>query len=201
MPFEDEKLPMGSHRYPKAWLEDRYRWVDDNGVPLEANWDEKCGGGVESIEDMADATQHGDHNCKVKLACQPEAPVEEVHFELDGDVDMSSELPEQVPPSIELAEATKNRRKRSFDEHLSDQTSKVNPEKAIARQKIKQAYKILLPKWREEQRAMGLSRKQLLSVLVPEAGVKNKNKKIIESSKKAFMECKNGIEVKQQGNV
>ena len=134
---------------------------------VEANWDEKCGGGVQSIEDMADATQHGDHNCKVKLACHPEAPVEEVHLELDGDVDMSSELPEQVPPSIELAEAVKNRRKRSFDEHLSDQTSKVNPQEAIARQNIKQAYKILLPKWREEMTSLKLYRKHMLSVLIP----------------------------------
>ena len=176
---------MGSHRYPSAWLEDRLKWRDENGVPLEANWDEKCGGGVKSVEDMADVTQHGVEKCEVKLACQGNRPVREVHLSLSGDVDVSEELPQQLPPSIELAEQHHARRKRTFDQYLSSQAPAANQaKKQVERQKIKQAYKILLPKWRAEMREMGLSRKQLLAILIPEAGTRNKNKKLIEQSKK-----------------
>ena len=185
VPFENDKLPMGSHRYPKAWLEYRLSWRDEQGVPVEACWDRKCGAGVEVIEDMADNTQHGDPHCKIKMACNPEGPVEEVHLSLSGHIDMSEELPDVVPPSVELIAKVKARRRRAFDEHLSNQDVKGPAKnKKIERQKIKEAYKILLPKWREEQRALGLSRKQLLGVLIPAAGEKDRKSKILEEGKK-----------------
>jgi hypothetical protein len=100
VPFEDDKLPMGSHRYPKAWLEHRLSWRDEHGVPVEACWDKKCGAGIEAIEDMVDHTQHGDPKCQVKMACQPHAPIKEVHLSLSGHVDISEELPDAVPHSV-----------------------------------------------------------------------------------------------------
>ena len=191
VPFEDEggKLPMGSHRFPKAWLEERLSWRDEKGVPLEACWDEKCGAGVDSIEAMSDSTQHGNPKCAVKLACNPQ-PLKEVHLSMSGHVDVSVELPEEVPPSVELLESTKSRRKRTFDQHLSEQAPKPeNKNKQVERQKIKSAYKILLPKWRAEQRAMGLSNKQLLSILIPSAGDRNKKQKTIEEGKKVLRDA------------
>ena len=29
---------IGSHRYPQTWVEDRYSWLDEKGVPLKAEW-------------------------------------------------------------------------------------------------------------------------------------------------------------------
>jgi hypothetical protein len=52
------------------------------------------------------------------------------------------------------------------------------------RQKIKSAYKVLLPKWREETRALKASRKELLEALVPTAGEKNKTKKLLQQVEK-----------------
>ena len=58
------------------------------------------------------------------------------------------------------------------------------PPQKKERQKIKEAYKVLLPKWRQEQRELGLSRKQLLSVLIPVAGDRDKKRKVIEEGSK-----------------
>jgi hypothetical protein len=183
VPFEDDKLPMGSHRYPKAWLEHRLSWRDEHGVPVEACWDKRCGAGVEAIEDMMDHTQHGDPKCQVKMACQPHALIKEVHLSLSGHVNISAELPDALPHSVELACKVRSRRIRAFDEHLSNQAVK-NPGKNKERQKIKDAYKIVLPKWRQEQRELGLSRKQLLSVLIPVTGDRDKKRKVIEEGSK-----------------
>ena len=136
VPFEDDKLPMGPHRYPEALLEHRLSWRDEHGVPVEACRDKKCGAGVEAIEDMADHTQHGDPKCQVKMACQPHAPIKEVHLSLSGHVDISAELPDAVPHSVELASKVRSRRIRAFDEHLSNQAVK-NPRKQKKHKKQK----------------------------------------------------------------
>ena len=29
---------MGSHRYPRSWLDNRFGWLDVNGKPIEPDW-------------------------------------------------------------------------------------------------------------------------------------------------------------------
>ena len=41
-----------------------------------------------------------------------------------------------------------------------------------------------MPNWRQAQRELGLSRKQLSSVLIPVAGDRDKKKKVIEEGRK-----------------
>ena len=67
-----EQLPQGSHRMPRSWVEQRYNFFDEQGVPLEAQWDKSCGPGVTSLEFMEDATQHGEPGCRNKLECMKE---------------------------------------------------------------------------------------------------------------------------------
>ena len=169
-----EKLPMGNHRMPSKWIEHRYDWVDDNGVPAEADWSKDCGPGVKDIEDMEDPTQHGPFESKVKLSCYDKV-IKEPHIEFSGDVDISAELPDVVPASVEIKSGVVERRRTAIDQYLTKH--KPSPETAVkkaARAKIKAAYKVLLPAWRAEMRELKVSRKQLLEHLVPAAGQKNK---------------------------
>ena len=151
-------------------------------MPLGADWSKNCGPGVTSVEDMEDPTQHGDFGCKVKLSCyQPK--ISEPHIEITGDVDVSEELPGDLPQSVEIKSAAEDRRRGAIDEYLS--TQKKAPEsqaKKDNRAKIKQAYKELLPKWREDMRALEVSRKQLLEALIPIAGETNKRKRLLEEA-------------------
>ncbi len=48
-----DELPEASHRHPAAWWAERYRWVDEAGVPREANW-KSCGRQVFGMEYMRD---------------------------------------------------------------------------------------------------------------------------------------------------
>ena len=179
-----EEMPQGSHRFPKVWIEQRYSWLDDKGVPLEAHWEKGCGPGVKGLEDMVDVTQHGDFNSKVKLSCCEEV-ISEPHIEITGDVDISEEFVDQMPPSVELKIAVVERRKRDIDKYLTSQAPRAESlVKKQNRQKIKSAYKVLLPKWREETRALKASRKELLEALVPTAGEKNKTKKLLQQVEK-----------------
>ena len=36
-------LPENSHRIPASWVEDRYKWVDADGVPLQPEWSSEMG--------------------------------------------------------------------------------------------------------------------------------------------------------------
>ena len=106
---------------------------------------------------------------------------------MSGHVDVSEELPDAVPGSVQIEHQVQQRRKRVIDEHLTSQvkdSSKKQVRKQVERQKIKSAYKVLLPKWRQEQKELRLSRKQLLSLLIPSAGETHKKQKVIEESKK-----------------
>ena len=60
--WADDK-PIGSHRLKKAWVAKRWDNVE-HGIPKQPNWD-GSGLGVKKIEDMEDATQHGDIKGKV----------------------------------------------------------------------------------------------------------------------------------------
>ena len=74
-------------------------------------------------------------------------------------------------------------RKGAIDQYLS--TQKKAPEsqaKKDNRAKIEQAFKELLPKWREDMRALEVSRKQLLEALIPIAGETNKRKRLLEEA-------------------
>ena len=42
----------------------------------------------------------------------------------------------------------------------------------------------MLPKWRQEQRELGLSRKKWLSALIPVAGDRDEKRKVIEEGRK-----------------
>ena len=178
--------PQGNHRMPKAWIEERLKFLDENGVPIEANW-EGAGPGVEKLEDMEDVTQHGPEGFKVELECLKEKypdGIEEPSVSLSCDVDLSSEMPEDVSFFVQLKAEVENRRKRAVDEFLSSQvkgTEQKKKEKQIKRMKIKAALKVLLPSWRRKMRKDGLkfSRQQLLETLVPKAGVKGKAKQTL----------------------
>ena len=177
-----EEMPQGNHRMPSNWIEQRYRWRDDAGVPFEADWSKDCGPGVKDVEDMVDNTQHGELGCSVKLACYDKS-IKEPHIEFSGDVDISEELPDVVPASVELKAAVDTRRKEAIDQYLTTQAKKVESQsKKDSRAKIKAAFKELLPKWREDMRKLELSRKQLLEILVPLAGETNKKKRILEEA-------------------
>ena len=177
-----EKYKQGNHRMPSTWIEQRYNWLNDKGVPVEADWSNGCGPGVKAVEDMEDPTQHGDYGSKVKLACFG-AKISEPHVELTGDVDVSEELPNELPPSVEIKSAAENRRKEAIDEYLSTQKKGVeSQQKKDNRAKIKLAYKELLPKWRAEMRSLEVSRKQLLEALVPIAGESNKRQRLFEEA-------------------
>ena len=47
------KLSQGSHRMPARWLEDRFSWLSDDGVPLKPDYS-NLGDGVKVFEDMID---------------------------------------------------------------------------------------------------------------------------------------------------
>ena len=181
-----QDFPLGNHRMPRAWIEERLKFRDENGVPLEASW-EGAGPGVRTIEDMEDVTQHGPLGCKVKLEClKEEYPdgIEEPSVTLECDVDLSSEMPDEESFYVQLRAEVENRRKRAVDEFLSSQVKAASEklkEKQKKRAKIKAALKVLLPSWRKKIRkeTVKFSRKQLLEALVPRAGEKGKPKKLL----------------------
>ena len=181
-----KEFPLGNHRMPAAWIEERLKFVDADGVPVEANWD-GSGPGVKTVEDMEDVTQHGDLGCKVQLECLKEQHpdgIEEPSVVLECDADLSSEMPDDKSFLEQINAEVEQRRKRAVDEFLSTQVKagdKKKKEKQQARAKIKDALRVLLPRWRKQMRVEGLkfSRKQLLEALVPRAGEKGKRKTML----------------------
>ena len=179
-------FPLGNHRMPRAWVEERLKFRDETGVPLEASW-EGAGPDVKTIEDMEDVTQHGPLGFKVKLECLKEAHpdgIEEPSVELECDVDLSSEMPDETSFYLQLKAEVENRRKRAVDEFLSSQVKAASEklkEKQKKRMKIKAALKVLLPTWRKKIRkeTVKFSRKQLLEALVPKAGERGKTKTVL----------------------
>ena len=83
------RRPEGSHRYPRKWLNERYCWTDETGVPLEPDW-KGCGKEVSVMEEMADVTPSGVEGCKVSLAIWKDMPgledgVEEPYISIEAD--------------------------------------------------------------------------------------------------------------------
>ena len=179
-----DDMPQGNHRMPSDWIEQRFNWFKD-GIPQPACWEE-CGPAVNGLEDMIDVTQHGDEDCTVEMACLGHKKIKEPQLKFSGDVDISAELPADVPPSVQLRDGVAQRRGNAIDKFLTAQTkAPASLKKKENRAKIKLAYRTLLPKWREEVRDSGLSRKQMLEALIPSAGDKNKSKKIVEAGEQA----------------
>ena len=50
-------MPIGSHRVKGGWVKKRWDGIQD-GVAMKPDW-EGSGPGAKMIEDMMDATQHG----------------------------------------------------------------------------------------------------------------------------------------------
>ena len=84
---------------PSSYIEEIYNFLDGQGVPIEAQWDQKCGPGVDSIESMEDVTQHGGPGFEVELNCckgtDPDG-IEKPFVETVGDVDLSTELSHEI---------------------------------------------------------------------------------------------------------
>ena len=182
--------PQGNHRMPAAWIEQRYSFLNDHGIPLEANW-ENCGAGVKKVEDMEDATSHGPLGCRVQLECcketHPKGLLEpSVSLECGVDVDENDE--DDIGGLLKLKELEHNRRRVAIDKHLTSQVPKQElSAKAAQRAKINQSLKILLPAWREEMRkkvGIECSRKQMLQALIPKAGETKKTEKLLSEAQK-----------------
>ncbi len=194
--FEDLGVKLGNHRMKASWVEERYNFLDKAGKPLEANW-EGSGPGVTCVEDMEDVTQHGPLGTMVRLECckdtDPEG-VEEGAVELECDVDFSSELADVGSAYIEKQRGDTFRRNIEVDKFLTPakkvETKGKAKAKVIKRAKIKESLKILLPAWRAKARKDGLkcSRKQLLEALVPGAGLKGKQQRILQDAKEARLQ-------------
>ena len=148
--------PQGNHRMPKAWVEQRYSFLDEQGKPLEAIW-ENCGAGVRQVEDLEDITAHGPLGSKAMLECCKEVcpdGIEEPHIVLECDIDVSEKLPHEPGSLLHWRAILQSRRRVAVDKHLSSQRLLDRAAlKAEQRQKIKQSLKVLLPAWREKMRA------------------------------------------------
>jgi len=172
-------LPEGSHRYPKSWLADRYSWLNEDGVPCEADW-KSCGKRVKTHKDMEDATAHGEEGAVVKMSCWADVP------ELkDGIVEHSvvveadeEELGARL--SYELCQASKLRRlSKVMDDLAGIASGSTIKKKASYRQKRllrRQMDRRVLKAWRKEQGEMlkKYSRGQLLEAIIPAGGGKVK---------------------------
>ena len=159
-----------------SWHKDRYNWLNAKGVPKDADWSEGCGPGIEGVEDMEDATHNAEEGCKVQLQSWKEDPtlrlgVHEpaVSLDFDGDgLEALTRVKERFALEV-------RRRTQIVDELLSDQrkSDARRNRKQKSRAKIKLALKALLPEWRAQMRGQlgEFSRRQLLEVLIPQAGV------------------------------
>ena len=119
-----EQMPQGSHRMPRSWIEQHYNFSDEQGGPLEAQWDKSCGPGVASLESMEDATQHGEPGCKNKLECMKEQHpdgIQEPFVEIVGDIDISEELPQQASGLEEILRNVQNRRRTHIHAQITSQ--------------------------------------------------------------------------------
>ena len=189
-----QDFKQGCHRVENSWTENRHCFLDPAGKPLEPDW-KGSGCGVRNLEDMEDAEQHGPEGSAVKLSFLKEKypnGIEQISIELDGDVDISEELPEMGSGLMWILEQARAERKINIDPHLTSQrkpgqASKKLIEKQHKRAKIHQALKIFLPEWRSQARADGLkySRRQLLEALVPKAGEKAKAASLLSEAKKS----------------
>ncbi len=167
-------MPEGSHRIMSSWATGRYSWVDPKDVPLDAEWD-KCGKGVEVVEDMEDATTHGPEGSKVGLRSWAQRKdlkdgVEEPALAIEADEeDLGGAEANATFLGVKL-----RRRKQLTDTLLSKQGAdpKRKAKRHLEKQKIRLALAEVGEQWREFQHGQMEfhSRFQLVEAFIPHAG-------------------------------
>lgn len=172
------KLPEGSHRYPASWLTGRYSWMHDDG-PQEPAW-HRCGKEAKAVEDMADASYHGDEGSKVKMACWQGGKLANGEEQCDVVIEADAEdLDAKLCSELHLR-SRELRRHQIIDRLIFGSTGgggkKVDKKAAYRknRRKARAMTRKALRSWRTQQRGLmhKYSRKQLLEALIPAAGVK-----------------------------
>ena len=48
-----KNLQLGSHRLKESWLKDRFSWLDEDGVPVKADWSESSAKRLEAMEEVS----------------------------------------------------------------------------------------------------------------------------------------------------
>ena len=188
-------LPEGSHRYPKKWLEHRYSWRSEDGVPQKPSW-RGCGKSVENHEDMKDHTMHGELGQIVKLSCWKDTALaageEEAFIEIDCD---GEDLDLKLQSSLHQ-EAKTEAKMKALSEIAGVGCAMKAGEKGEKKKKERHkrrleraAMRKVMKSWMVNQKEMlkKYSRQQLMQALIPEAG---KSKRSQKASKKAQGETK-----------
>ena len=64
----EDELPEQSHRHPKAWWEERYKWLGENGEPRKPDF-KSCGRNVRGLQYMRDEFPEQEPDETTKLHC------------------------------------------------------------------------------------------------------------------------------------
>ena len=136
-----QDFKQGCHRVKNSWTENRHCFLDPAGKPLEPDWKGSwCG--VTKFEDMEDAEQHCPEVSVVKLSSLKEKypnGIEQISIELDGDVDISEELPEMGSGYMWILEQARAERKIDIDPHLTSQRKPGQASKKLIEKQQKRA--------------------------------------------------------------
>jgi hypothetical protein len=188
-----KEMPEGSHRYPSEWLENRNAWLNEAGEPSEPVWSKSSV--VKSVEDMTDASYHGEPGCKVQLECWKDSdlaqgqvePFLEIECDQEAiDAEIAKQIVNESKKELMLIEVNKMLSGSRAKQNKSSKSSKHQKHKGKVREKA--MMRKALKSWRHQQLdyIKSYSRRQLLQALIPEAGrSKQKTKKKLEGLTKA----------------
>jgi hypothetical protein len=180
-------FPEGNHRMRKSWLEARYTWLDEKGLPKLPDFEKS---NHPCLENMAEQSYHGDEGCArhlsswTKMVEDGEATEEMIRdwqdepwfaFEVNKFTDL-----EGLEEYKDLMRTPQEIRKSlGIDEFLTSQRTKRNfsADKKKSREKYREALRPLRQKALHEMRDLiekGNSRRSIAQSIIPTAGKKSK---------------------------
>ena len=165
----------GNHRIRAEWAQDRYNWLDENGIPSCLPW-EGLGAAVTALEDMEEHSYHGPEGSKVALTSweDTEAPdAEEVSVSLDLALTAQEEIKEFSEAAAHLMDRVKGKASATgeyYDKFLSSQT--VRGKKAKKKAERDAEHRAANAENLEElqKRLKVASRREVLDSIVPQVG-------------------------------
>ena len=176
----EAELLEDSHRHPKSWWDDRYKWKDGE-EPLRPDF-KKCGHNIFGLEYMRDEFPENEPHAEHKLKCMAQLKAVRNHDVdlIEGDLVFAEAGSELIPENFlktqrERYEETKLRAILSQSKpekkvrKVSNKMKRERMRKKLRRRAKKEALKSFL-KEVTERKAEGYSVRQLLQSHIPEIG-------------------------------
>jgi hypothetical protein len=190
-------FPEGNNRMKRSWLDKRYSWMDEKGLPIAPQLGEEA---QLSLENQEEQSYHGEEGCKTSLATWAQLLKE-------GEVNEDDVEQWQLEPWFEMVVTDLRemsgleeyqklmmtpielRKSLGIDENLTSQKPKGVKKKQKSREKYREAIRPMRKKAMSEMRElldMGYSRKQVAEAIIPASGKKTNRAAVKDRLKMHF---------------